>query len=59
MGSVPASGTHVCVPLAGYIPLMTPQLEVLKYFGHASFDDNKSAELKRFYHLSLFGIMFK
>ena len=40
MGSVPASGTHVCtmiyvsnkvtcVPLAGYILLMTPQLEVL------------------------------
>ena len=49
MGSVPASGTHVCtmitcVPLAGYILLMTPQLEVLKHLGHANFDGNRSAE---------------
>ena len=29
---------------------MTPQLEVLKHLGHALFDDNRSAELKRFYH---------
>ena len=35
-----------CVPLAGYILLMTPQLEVLKHLGHANFDDNRSAELK-------------
>ena len=63
MGSVPASGTHVkdlvcklhvtCVPLADYILLMTPQLEVLKHFGHGNFDDNRSARLL------LFGMMFE
>ena len=35
-----------CVPLAGYILFMIPQLEVLKHLGHANFDDNRSAELK-------------
>ena len=68
MGSVPSSGTHVCTMIyisymcaTGrlYILLMTPQLEVLKHLGLANFDDNRSAELKRFYHLSLFGMMFK
>ena len=49
---------HDCVLLAGYIFLMTPQLEVLKHLGHANFDDNRSAELKRFFHLLLFGMMF-
>ena len=29
---------------------MTPQLEVLKHLGHANFDENRSAELKQFYH---------
>ena len=63
MGSVPANcmyndlyKLHACVPLAGYILLMTPQLEVLKHLG---LDDNRSAELKRFYDLLLFGMMFK
>ena len=37
---------------------MTPQFEVLKHLGHASFDDNRSAELKRFFHLLLFRMMF-
>ena len=32
-----------CVALAGYILLVTPQLEVLKHLGHAN---NRSAELK-------------
>ena len=45
------------VPLAGYILLMTPQLEVLKHLGHANFDDNRSEGLKRFFHLLLFGMM--
>ena len=30
---------------------MTPQLEVLKHLGHQNFDDNRSAELKQFFHL--------
>ena len=38
--------------------MMTPQLEVLKHLGHENFDDNRSAELKQFFHLSLFGKMF-
>ena len=64
MGSVPASDKQVCtdftcVPLADYILLMTSQLEVLKHIGHANFDDNRSAELKRIYHLLLFGVMFE
>ena len=53
------SNKVTCVPLAGYILLMTPQLEVLKHLGHANSDDNRSAELKQFYHLSLFGMMFE
>ena len=44
-----------CVLLAGYILLMTQQLKVLKQFGHVNFDGNRSAEWKRFFHLSLFG----
>ena len=47
----------ICVPLAGYILLMTPQLEVLKHLGHENFDDNRSAELKWFFHLLLFGMI--
>ena len=35
-----------------------PQLEVLKHLGHANFDDNRPAGLKRFFHLSVFGMMF-
>ena len=59
MGSVPASGTHVMYNdlyklhvchWQATILLMTPQLEVLKHLGHANFDDNRSAELKQFYH---------
>ena len=32
-------------------------LEVLKHLGHENFDDKGSAELKQFFHLSLFGMM--
>ena len=50
MGSVPASGTHVCTMIyisymcaTGrlHILLMTPQLEVLKRLDLANFDDNR------------------
>ena len=67
MGSVPASGTHVCTMI--YISYMCAtgrlhtlddtQFEVLKHLGYANLDDNRSAELKRFYHLLWFGMMFK
>ena len=46
---------YTCVPLAGYDDTVTPQLEVLKHLGHPNFVDNRLAELKRFFYLSLFG----
>ena len=60
MGSVPANGTHVCtMNYISYILLMSLQLEVLKHLDRVNVDDNRLAELKQFYHLSLFGMMFE
>ena len=43
--------------MAHYVLLLTPLVEVLKASCHANFDDNRSAELKQFYHLSLFRML--